>query len=186
MKMPGTPSDAGLPRRLNLKEFAQRGRELQGDVAVGALPRLAASLHGEASRLAELRVHWELRGMLRNGASGQAQLLVRLHVRGELPMLCQRCLQTSWHRLDDAVTLRLVDQEPELDGEELESDEEAFCALHPVDVAELVEDQLILALPLVPMHENCPQQLPARAGPRELEPAPASPFAVLAGLRKPN
>ena len=186
MKMPGTPSDAGLPRRLNLKEFAQRGRELQGDVAVAALPRLAASLHGDASGLAGLRVHWELRGMLRDDASGQAQPLVRLRVRVELPLLCQRCLQTSWHRLDDSATLRLVDQEPELDAEELESDEEAFCARHPVDVAELIEDQLILALPLVPMHEECPQALPTRAGPDAQQQAPASPFAVLAGLRKPN
>lgn len=186
MNTPVPPSDAELPRRLNLKDFAQRGRELRGSVAVAALPRLGASLHAEAAALAELRVRWELQGTVRDEASGQAQPLVRLRVQGELPMLCQRCLQTSWHPVDDTVVLRLVDQEPELDAEELESDEEAFCARHPVDLAELVEDQLILALPLVPMHESCPQALPVKAQAVQVEDVPASPFAVLAGLRKPN
>ena len=186
MHTPLPPSDAELPRRLNLKDFAQRGRELRGSVAVTALPRLGASLHAQAAELARLRVRWELQGMVRAEASGQAQPLVRLRVEGELPMLCQRCLQTSWHRVDDSVVLRLVDQEPEIDAEELESDEEAFCARHPVDLADLVEDQLILALPLVPMHESCPQALPVQAGAVPAADAPVSPFAVLAGLRKPN
>ncbi|WP_018912365.1 DUF177 domain-containing protein [Thiomonas sp. FB-6] len=187
MNTPVPPSDAELPRRLNLKDFAQRGRELRGSVAVAALARLGASLHAEAAALAEMRVRWELQGWVRDDASGQAQQLVRLRVEGDLPMLCQRCLQTSWHHVDDTVVLLLVDQEPQLGAEELESDEEAFCARHPVDLVELVEDQLILALPLVPMHESCPQALPVQAGEVQAEKdVPVSPFAVLAGLRKPN
>ena len=55
-----------------------------------------------------------------------------------------------------------------------------------MDLADLVEDQLILALPLVPMHESCPQALPVQAGAVPAADAPVSPFAVLAGLRKPN
>ncbi len=185
MHTPEPPSDADLPRRLNLKEFALRARALRGSAAVSELPRLASSLHAEPAQLAALRVIWELQGMVRQDASGQAQPLVRLRVEASLPMLCQRCLQSSWHAVDDTVVLRLVDEEPELDAEELESEEEAFCARHPVDLAELVEDQLILALPLVPMHDSCPQALPTRAGDAPAQ-APASPFAVLAGLRKPN
>ena len=183
MHTPEPPADADLPRRLNLKEFALRAGALRGRVPVSALPRLASSLHAEPGQLTELRAMWELQGMVRYDAADRAQPLLRLRVQAQLPMLCQRCLQRCWHAVEDTVVLRLVDEEPELDAEELESEEEAFCARHPVDLAELVEDQLILALPLVPMHDSCPQALPTRAGEA---PAQASPFAVLAGLRKPN
>ncbi len=183
---------AQVPRRLNLREFAQRERTLQGSIAVSELPRLASSLHADASGLRELLVHWSLQGMLRERPGAGVEALVRLCVRAQLPMTCQRCLQASPQQIDDEVVLRLVDDEPELDPEELESDEEAFCARHPVDVAELIEDQLILALPLVPMHAVCPQPLPTPAGTGTgTEPATdaraASPFAALAALRhKPN
>ncbi len=181
------PSEDAAPRRLNLKEFAQRRRSLQGSVAVAELPRLAAALHADAGQLGRLRVHWSLRGSLRRDPAGAEQALVSLRVRGELPMTCQRCLQPSQQAVDDEVTLLLVDEEPELSAEELESAEEAYCSSHPVDVLELVEDQLILALPLVPMHDRCPQPLPAGEAPSGSAGSPgSSPFAVLAGLRKPG
>ena len=170
------------PRRLNLQEFAQRGRALHGSIAVAELPRLASSLHATEAQLGELQVRWSLRGELREQPGGAAQPVVRLRVRAELPMTCQRCLQASTQSIDDEAVLRLVDEEPELDPEEIESDEEAYCARHPVDVAELIEDQLILALPLVPMHASCPQPLPG-GGEAPSAPEKASPFAVLAGLR---
>jgi uncharacterized protein len=46
-----------------------------------------------------------------------------------------------------------------------------------------VEDELLLALPLVPLHARCPRPLPMPAGAAapDGEPAP-KPFAVLAGL----
>jgi uncharacterized protein len=52
-----------------------------------------------------------------------------------------------------------------------------------LDLHGLVEDELLLALPLVPMHEHCPRQLPMSAGDAEVAPAP-KPFAALASLRR--
>ncbi len=190
VRMQATVSDslsAQPPRRLNLREFAQRGAALQGSVAVSDLPRLAASLHADAAQLRQLQVHWSLQGMLRPQPGGGEHALVRLHVRGALPMTCQRCLQAAQQDIDDEAMLRLVDDEPEIDAEELESVEEAFCARHPVDVLELIEDQLILALPLVPMHAACPQPLARPHEAAQDAAAAASPFAVLAALRgKPD
>lgn len=173
------------PRRLNLREFARHAGGLRGSLALAGLPRLAASLCADARQLETLRVRWSLHGSLRTDAAGVEQARVSLHVEAELPMLCQRCLQAALQPVRDSVTLLLVDDEPELEAEEIESEEEAFCARHPVDVAELIEDQLILALPLVPMHPSCPQPLAAAGAPADAS-APVSPFAVLAGLRKAN
>ena len=47
-----------------------------------------------------------------------------------------------------------------------ESDDDVL-ALEPfLDLRGLVEDELLLALPLVPRHEVCPEPLPIEPGPR--------------------
>ncbi len=174
-------------RRLNLREFARGGRALDGSVALEALPRLAASLQAQPRELRELQAQWSLQGGVRRRADGGDEEWVRLRVGARLPLGCQRCLQPVLQQVDDEVTLRLVDEEPRLDAAEIESDEEAYLAREPVDVLQLVEEQLILALPLVPMHQECPQPLPG-ADPRlpgaDAAGSPASPFAVLGALRK--
>ena len=54
------------------------------------------------------------------------------------------------------------------------------------DALSLVEDELILALPLVPRHEVCPQALPVDAVDEAFEAASQrpNPFAALAALKK--
>jgi uncharacterized protein len=53
-----------------------------------------------------------------------------------------------------------------------------------LDLVSLVEDELLLALPLVPRHEVCPQPLPMSHGDDvQEEPAP-NPFAALAVLKR--
>ena len=55
----------------------------------------------------------------------------------------------------------------------------------PLDVLELIEDELILALPLVPRHEpHCPVPLAAPEGAVSAAPEEPHPFAALAALRK--
>ena len=66
------------------------------------------------------------------------------------------------------------------EAEALDTDsEDDVLALGPsFDLIELIEDELLLAWPLVPRHEHCAQ--PAHQG--DAEPA-QSPFAVLANLK---
>ena len=54
-----------------------------------------------------------------------------------------------------------------------------------MNLRDLVEDELLLALPLVPRHDACPTPLPMPADDQpESEAPPAHPFAALAQLRK--
>jgi uncharacterized protein len=77
----------------------------------------------------------------------------------------------------------------EATAEALDDDsEEDLLALEPrPSLVELVEDELILSLPLVPLHERCPQPLSTADGPAGGEKAPGSerphPFAALAKLK---
>ncbi|MBR4877130.1 MAG: DUF177 domain-containing protein, partial [Rhodocyclaceae bacterium] len=60
----------------------------------------------------------------------------------------------------------------------LDDDHDVIEVDGALDVQALVEDEILLALPLVVRHEQCtPPQMRETA-------EPASPFAVLAGLRK--
>jgi len=61
-----------------------------------------------------------------------------------------------------------------------------LALLPSLDLRALVEDELILALPLIPRHDTCPLPLPMSAGSAELaaDGPPAHPFAALAALRR--
>ena len=162
--------------RVDLLELARRGAELEGRFALAPMARLTPALSEPAG---DAGVRWVLRAQLRRLPGGGTQPIAELEVEAELPLQCQRCLGTVRVPVLDRARFRLVEVEPELSDEELEAEEEALCADAPLDLRELVEDQLILALPLVPMHERCPQPLAAPTH----EPAP-SPFAALAQLKQ--
>ena len=166
--------------QLNLFEFAQRGQQLAGSVELADLPRLAASACATPEQLRQLQAGWQLRGWVRQQPGAPDQPMLELRVQAELPLLCQRCLQPALLAIEDQALFRLVEQEPELTMDELEADDEALCVQGATDLLPLIEDQLILALPLVPMHDSCPQPLPRGQQEQPL----VSPFAVLAGLKR--
>ena len=177
--------------RLNLQEFARQQGTVEGWFAVPDLPRLSSSLMGTSASLNSLRANWSLRGSMRQRAGQPDQAMLELTVQAVLPMQCQRCLQGSLQEVHDTVLFRLVEKEPELTLDELESEEEALCVRGATDIRALVEDQLILALPLVPMHEVCPQPIVAEGLQNRTSEAQApgtreSPFAALARLKKPS
>jgi len=72
-------------------------------------------------------------------------------VRGAIELICQRCLQTVMVEVDESFKLMVVREDlPDEPGgyEPLVSDPARL------DLCWLVEDQMLLALPLVPMHEH--------------------------------
>jgi uncharacterized protein len=111
-----------------------------GSVPVAKLPRLAAALN-DAEGLLSAQLH-----VARN-RRGRPHLFGVL--RGELGLICQRCLQPFRWPLEVAVDLRLVESE----AEETEALKEGECWLIEDDrlpLQEIVEDEALLALPLAP------------------------------------
>lgn len=153
--------------------FAREGRVLEGTLAVSSLERLhdlLAEVSGEVS--------FQLRGF--KGERGE--LLLELEVGGQIPLACQRCLKAIPFDLDVDSLLELVPEGADMSQDELEDDTRDFLPLAgELDVAELVEDEILLALPVAPRHEKCGLPGAADAGER------VHPFASLAGLKgKPN
>ena len=108
--------------------------------------------------------------------------MLHLEVSGVIPLACQRCLEAIPFDLDVDSLLELVPAGAELSQDELEDDTRDFLPVErELDVVELVEDEILLALPVAPRHEKCGLPGAADAGER------INPFAKLSGLKgKPN
>lgn len=153
--------------------FAREGRILEGVLPVSALERLhdlVTEVTGE--------VAYRLQGSL--GARGESML--SLEVSGTLPLTCQRCLDSVLFTLEVDSLLELVPEGVDMSQDELEDDTRDFLPVaSELDIAALVEDEILLTLPVAPRHEKCGFPGAADAGER------VNPFATLAGLKgKPN
>lgn len=103
---------------------------------------------------------------------------LNLTVSGDLVLRCQRCLGGLEWPVEIDVSLQPVRDGQDIPEEELEDDEfDALEVGEELDVIALVEDEVLLALPIAPRHDDC--QPPRPDGGVEKE----SPFAKLAALR---
>lgn len=166
-------TSSGLKKISDGFAFARDGRVLEGTLTVASLERLHDLLAEVSGELA-----FRLQGY--KGERGQPMLHVE--ASGELPLACQRCLDAIRFELDVDSTLELIPEGNEMSQDELEDDTRDFLPVAgELDVAELVEDEILLALPVAPRHERCGLPGAAAAGER------INPFAALAGLKgKPN
>jgi uncharacterized protein len=169
-------------RALDLRLLCRDGATRQGRWPLASLQRLCSGLCGPLPAGAE--VAWSAAGLLRPVAGGEAEHWLHLQARAEVPLQCQRCLQAISEPLVVDRRFRFVQGEAEAErlDEELEDDVLALPAL--LDLQALLEDELILGLPLVPRHDGpCPEPLPLPAEEPGLDVADEHPFAALAALR---
>jgi len=161
---------------IDSQKFAAEEDCIAGRLALPQLPRLADVLMNQDGWL-----DCTLAGYREADAAG-TKLGLRLQVRGKLNLCCQRCLREVG--FDCTIDSRLLLMPPgeEWPEDELESDAyDAIPASRELSVLELVEEEVLLALPAVPRHADCSP--PVDTGSVEKENRP-SPFAVLAGLKK--
>lgn len=170
------------PSRLNLMALAQGGQPLEGFTPLADLSRLAADLPDEAPPADPVR--WQARAELRARTGGSDQLWLHLSAQADMPLSCQRCLQPVLTPLEVDRWFRFVDSEAVAEAEDDESEEDLLVMEPQFDLLALLEDELLMALPLVPMHDTCPQAPVLRAGDAEAPAEPPHPFAALAQLRK--
>jgi uncharacterized protein len=155
-------SQAGLIDGL---QFARAALERRGSLSIESLPRLA-QMQGSTEGL-EYR--------LRGGIASNGKACLWISVQGNVGLVCQRCLGSLSFPLDVEAELQLAEDPREI--AQAQDDIDRVLALAAMDVAQLVEDEVILALPMVPRHEAC---LAAGAAPETR----ASPFDALAALRR--
>lgn len=174
------------PRRLDVPAFGLAQGRLQGEWPLAEMSRLMQDASASTQDGAAPSVAWSARGERRAVSGGEPEIRLRLQALTTLSLVCQRCLQPVTVTLDVRPTIRFVhgaDLAQQLDEE---GEEDVLDSSAALDLRELVEDELILALPLVPRHDVCKQPLAqASPGADDEGTAPdAHPFAMLESLRR--
>ena len=172
------------PRRLDVRRFAEEGGELDASDALGTYPRLVEETV-EAPR-GDRQVHWHARGELVNPRHVQPEVWVHLEADARLPLVCQRCLQPVEVPLAVDRSFRFVADEATAAAEDDEAEEDLLALSRSFDLLELVEDELLMELPLSPRHEVCPEPVKMSVEDAGFEAAQADkvrPFAVLGKLK---
>lgn len=136
--MPHAPVIDGL-------EYARSGARLSGDWQVKDFPRLKDALYASSGTL-----HYGLQGLPQE----QGRPALRLRVEGVLQLTCQRCLGPLEFALRSEALLLLFGHEAEIAVLDAEGPER-IVAEREMSVLDLVEDEVLLAIPIAPRHEQC-------------------------------
>lgn len=171
-------------QRLDVKAFAQAGARLAGHDSLLKYTRLAQEAKGLHP---DLLLDWQAVGELRTALGGMNQVWLHLKAQVSLPLECQRCLTPVDIPLEVDRSFRFVADEATAQALDDESEEDLLAMSREFDLRELIEDELLMALPVVPKHEECPAAVPLSSSDEDFEEANANrpnPFAALAGLRK--
>ncbi len=175
------------PAHLDIRSFAQDAAQISGGLPLSKLERLAQDLYLVEADLASKTVQWAATGSSMPIAGGAAQPWLHLEVKLQAPMQCQRCLQAVELPVEIERNFRFVKNEEEAMAQDDEAEEELLVASKQFDLLELIEDEIIMALPMVPLHETCPVKVKLASSAEDFEAAQeAKPnaFAALGVLKK--
>ena len=161
------------PLVINNIDFARKALEIHDRIPVSQFSRLRDLLSA---------VDGELECRLQGVVGETRKPALRLQVRGEVQLQCQRCLEPLAFGLDIDETYIIVADEaaiPVSAEDEATTEENFIVADTQMRVQDLIEDEVLLALPYAPRHDE------AICGGDDVqdELKKPSPFAVLQGLK---
>lgn len=175
------------PRTLNVAAFAANNDSHTGEEPLARFERLIDETRGLGG---ETPVSYSVRGTVLQDAAGQDEPWLHLAAQATLALVCQRCLSAVDVPVSFERDFRFVATEELATVEDEESEEDVLVLSKTFNLLELMEDELLMAMPPVPMHEECPQPVKLQALDADfVEPAAEkpNPFAVLQQLkRKPE
>ncbi|MDA0279933.1 MAG: hypothetical protein ACI80L_002261 [Pseudohongiellaceae bacterium] len=169
-------SDSSIPAYADTRKIFQQEDIISGNIGLDRLPRFSKTLANDQG-LVSLELKFTF---------GEAkERLITGSLQAQVNVFCQRCLKPLAIALADDIKLALVrDEEAAL---RLDAKLDPWiCEDHKLDLAELIEEQLILCTPIVSYHESgeCMTQKDYVAGEDATESvASESPFAVLRSLK---
>jgi uncharacterized protein len=167
---------------IDIDRFADRQADVAFDIPLSRLPRVQAQIAGAQGSVHGV-AHFRREGGYR---------VAKFALQGEAELVCQRCLAPMTWPLESEARVAMLATEQEADEapQELET---VHAPDNRIRVADLVEEELLLTLPLVPLHESAEEcqaeqdEVPVVAA-EEAAPAPDTqrPFEQLGELLKRN
>jgi uncharacterized protein len=192
------------PRKLDIGAFIESGEAMTGAAPVNELPRLAEGLAKDGDIHALPPIQWSAQGRLVPQRAGAPEMWLDLAAQGELTWECQRCLRPVTLPISLQRGIRFVRDEAAAAQLDADGDDDVLALSRQFDLMALFEDELIMAQPIVPRHDECPTDVyrlmkseeeasvPGQPSAPELADGDESqgssgrpnPFAVLASLKK--
>lgn len=167
-----------LPVHIDPIRMAETRRLMQGQLALTEMTRLGEALQSSDG---EVTVSLEF------GTDNEGIRYMRGRIQAEVSLECQRCLEPMRYPIDSEFALAMVRNAAE--AEALPSHYELLLIEgEPLFLRDIIEDELLLALPIVPMHapEECGVDTSlGRAGETHNDEGAEkeNPFSVLANLK---
>lgn len=167
-----------LPEFIDPLALAEKRRQFKGSLPLSKMSGLHdVLLDREGEAVFELRFEKDGRFAVVTG-----------FVRAELELQCQCCLEAVAWPVDCQVSLGVVRSIDEA-GLLPEAYEPLLLEGETMPLADIVQEELLLAIPSIPQHGRCESAV--RLKNKEQKDSPAAserpnPFAVLAELKKPN
>ncbi|WP_051940296.1 YceD family protein [Stenoxybacter acetivorans] len=150
--------------------FTQSRQQLAGELV---LSELDSRVSGHELLLdANDRLAYRLTG----GVDRWQRPFVDIEVSGQVHLQCQRCLRAMTQTLNESAHMVLFADEQALDEAMLADDALDGAVFEAqINAQTLLEDQILMALPFSPKHDECSEDMPAQSD-------KTHPFAALAAL----
>ena len=160
-----------LPEYIDPLALVDRRRQLKGRISIGKMPRLAEVLQSTEGQ-AEIELNFAKEGR---------HAVVTGRVSAGLLLQCQCCLEKLSWPVNSEIRLGIVHSIDEA-NQLPDSLEPLVLQEETIALAEIIQEELLLAIPPIPQHAQCVSLL--SPGKREVsEPERKNPFAVLSNLK---
>lgn len=139
-----------LPIEINPYRYIEQKRLIDGEIALNKLPRLRELLSSDKGNV---KVSLEF-------THNEAYLpTLKAHIKSTLHLVCQRCLETVDYKVDRDLSLVLV--KTEVQETQLQDSYDTYLVEDEVIfLPNLIEDELMLTLPISITHQQCEMVYP--------------------------
>jgi uncharacterized protein len=154
-------------------DFVRNTRTHHGKIKLDGFVRLQDYLSDSQGKL-----EYKVSGTLdKNGKP-----IIQVTIKGTINLHCQRCLDGLAHVLDIQTAILLVENESELSRLDGTESVDGILTASDTDVLALIEDEIILSLPISPRHRE--DECSASELTNSYAIGKKHPFAMLATLKK--
>ena len=141
----GRLMSSDLPQLIEPIRFARAGKQLNGQFALNDMPRLSAQLYKDSG-------HVQFNIEFGHDEENEVYFITGW-IEARLSIVCQRCLEGLELQVKNPLKLGIVSTRNE--AELLPSDYEPLMLVEDtVSLLELIEDEILLAMPIAALHDN--------------------------------
>lgn len=168
-----------LPPYIDAPKWADREATIQVTAPLSAFPRACeGAVSGEGEVVVDCRVYRD----------AQHRVVLEGQLKAELQLECQRCLGPVSVGIDTRLQIWLLRDEEQADSLADDADYLICDEEGRISLIDILDDELILSLPLVALHEDCETRVEffdadEKASAKVETPERENPFQVLASLK---